>query len=157
MTKPELLKVGEIARLVGKTVRAIRYYEELGLLRPVSHTKGGFRLFAREDVKKVDLIDKFHSLGFSLEEIAAVVQAYRRSASGDAAAVKLEPLLRKTMDQIQRRMSLMDLFRREVAGAIQFIGDCFACRDVPAEDLCGTCRRGEHKAALPQLIECLVK
>ncbi len=39
------LKVGELAKRTGKTVRAVHLYEELGLLAPAVRSKGGFRLY----------------------------------------------------------------------------------------------------------------
>ncbi len=41
-----LLKVGELAKRTGKTVRAVHLYEELGLLDPAVRSKGGFRLYS---------------------------------------------------------------------------------------------------------------
>ena len=41
----KLLRVGELAEQTGKTRRAIRFYEELGLLHPAQRTKGGFRQY----------------------------------------------------------------------------------------------------------------
>lgn len=153
-----MLKVGDLARRTGKTVRAIRYYEELGLVQPVTHTKGGFRLFEPEAVKKIELIGKFHALGFSLEEIAAIVQAYRRSPSGDEAANRLKPLLRRSLQTIEHKMALLDRFRREVVGALEFVDDCFRCPEEPAEVRCASCCRGSHgKADMPALIQSLVK
>ena len=43
--KLNLLKVGELAKQTGKTVRAVHLYEELGLLAPAVRSKGGFRLY----------------------------------------------------------------------------------------------------------------
>lgn len=153
----ELLKVGDLARRTGKTVRAIRYYEELGLVQPVTHTKGGFRLFEPEAAEKIELIAKFHALGFSLEEIAAIVRAYR-SPSGDEAANRLKPLLRRSLQTIEQKMALLDRFRREVAGALEFVDDCFRCPEEPAEVRCASCCRGSHgKADMPSLIQNLVR
>jgi len=158
MKMSDHLKVGEIAARTGKTVRTIRYYEELGLLQPVSHTKGGFRLFVPEAVEKVGLIDKFHALGFSLEEIAAIVRAYHASSSGDEAANRLKPLLRESLKTIEQKMALLDLFRREVLGALMFVDDCFKCDDQPQVQRCTSCCRGTHSPAdIPNLINSLVK
>src|SRR5690606_29131872 len=44
----ELLRVGDLAKLTGKTVRAIHHYEELGLIEPVGRSKGHYRLFDPE-------------------------------------------------------------------------------------------------------------
>ena len=64
-----LLRVGDLARQTGKTVRAIRLYEELGLLQPATRSSGGFRLYADEAVNRVQWIELLHGLGFSLQEM----------------------------------------------------------------------------------------
>ena len=61
-----LLRVGDLARRTGKTVRAIHLYEELGLLKPAARTRGGFRLYEQSAADRVRWIDLLHDLGFSL-------------------------------------------------------------------------------------------
>ena len=48
-----LLRVGDIAKATGKTVRAIHLYEELGLLAPVTRSSGGFRLYDPAAIERV--------------------------------------------------------------------------------------------------------
>ncbi len=45
-TSEATLRIGELARRTGKTNRTLHFYEELGLLAPMSRTKGGFRIYA---------------------------------------------------------------------------------------------------------------
>ena len=66
VTLEKPLRVGELARRTGKTVRALHLYEELGLLRPVHRSKGGFRLFAPSSVKRVQWIGKLQDAGFQV-------------------------------------------------------------------------------------------
>ena len=54
----QLLRVGELAKRTGKTVRAVHLYEELGLLAPAVRSKGGFRLYPGKAVKRIDWIQK---------------------------------------------------------------------------------------------------
>jgi hypothetical protein len=49
----EELRVGDVARLAGKTVRALHLYEELGILEPTLRSKGGFRLYNHDAVRRV--------------------------------------------------------------------------------------------------------
>lgn len=154
---PELLKVGEIARRTAKTVRAIRYYEELRLLQPETYTKGGFRLFRPDVVERIRMIDQFHALGFSLEEIALIVRAYPKGPTGDDAAKRLKPLLKRSLLALEERMALLDRFRREIVGAMRWVEDCLECREEPEEERCTTCRRGSHGGPPPDLIEAIVK
>jgi DNA-binding transcriptional MerR regulator len=72
--KPVLWRIGEVAKLSGVTTRALRYWEELGLLRPTSRSDGGERLYTPADLRRVTRIrDLQELLGFSLEEVKAVL------------------------------------------------------------------------------------
>jgi DNA-binding transcriptional MerR regulator len=60
--------IGELARLVGVTVRTLQYYDQADLLNS-AYTEGGKRIYTRDDVLKLQQILFLKSLGFSLEEI----------------------------------------------------------------------------------------
>ena len=64
--KLTLIKVGDLAHRTGKTVRAIHLYEELGLLSPPVRSKGGFRMYSGDGVKRIEWIQKLQDMGFSL-------------------------------------------------------------------------------------------
>ena len=49
----EALKVGELARRTGLTVRTLHHYDEIGLLRPSLHTEAGYRLYTARDVARL--------------------------------------------------------------------------------------------------------
>src|SRR5947207_4155162 len=65
----EALKVGELARRTGLTVRTLHHYDEIGLLRPSLHTESGHRLYAAGDVARLQQVLSIRQLGFSLEEV----------------------------------------------------------------------------------------
>lgn len=70
------LQIGEVAERTGVTQRALRFYEEKGLLRPPSRMEGGFRLYSEDDVRRVEQIKRLQKLlGFSLAEIKEMVEA----------------------------------------------------------------------------------
>lgn len=72
----ELRAIGDVAREVGLTPRAIRYYEERGLLRPAVRVKGADRLFDSSDVERLQKIKQLREVvGFSLAEIADLLEA----------------------------------------------------------------------------------
>src|SRR5262245_33187006 len=66
----EALKVGELARRTGLTVRALHHYDEFGLLKPSLHTESGHRLYTAGDVARLQQVVSLRQLGFSLEEVA---------------------------------------------------------------------------------------
>jgi MerR family transcriptional regulator, repressor of the yfmOP operon len=71
---PVELRIGEVAKLTGLTTRTLRYWEELGLLRPSGHRQTGERFYTPPDVARVTRIrDLQDLLGFSLAEVRAVL------------------------------------------------------------------------------------
>jgi DNA-binding transcriptional MerR regulator len=65
----DALKVGELARRTGLTVRTLHHYDEIGLLRPSLHTDSGHRLYTAADVARLQQVLSLRQLGFSLEQV----------------------------------------------------------------------------------------
>ena len=71
---PLVLRIGEVAKLTGLTTRTLRYWEELGLIRPSSYRGSGERLYSPTDMARVTRIrDLQELLGFSLAEVRVVL------------------------------------------------------------------------------------
>lgn len=67
MTVP--VKIGQVAKLAGMSIDAIRFYQRKGLLKQLPRTEGGFRLFDSEHLDRLRFIRQAQDLGFSLTEI----------------------------------------------------------------------------------------
>jgi DNA-binding transcriptional MerR regulator len=67
--RSEALKVGELARRTGLTVRTLHHYDEIGLLRPSLHTEAGYRLYTGRDIARLQQVISLRQLGLSLEEV----------------------------------------------------------------------------------------
>jgi DNA-binding transcriptional MerR regulator len=65
----EALKVGELARRTGLTVRTLHHYDEIGLLKPSLRTEAGHRLYTADDIVRLQQVLSLRQLGFSLEEV----------------------------------------------------------------------------------------
>ena len=65
----EALKVGELARRTGLTVRTLHHYDEIGLLKPSLHTEAGHRLYTGRDIARLQQVLSLRQLGFSLDEV----------------------------------------------------------------------------------------
>lgn len=68
-------KVGELARRAGVSVRTLHHYEGIGLLTPSGRTDAGHRLYAEAEVLRLQQIASLRSLGLSLSEIRACLDA----------------------------------------------------------------------------------
>ena len=70
------LRIGKAAEVTGVTKRALRYYEEKGLLPPPSRLEGGFRLYSPDDIERIIRIRETQELlGFSLIDIKKMLAA----------------------------------------------------------------------------------
>jgi DNA-binding transcriptional MerR regulator len=67
------LGIGELAERTGVAVTALRYYDELGLVRPAARV-GGQRRYEDDAVKQVGVVLFLRDVGFSLEEIGRVMR-----------------------------------------------------------------------------------
>ncbi|MGD9736719.1 MAG: MerR family transcriptional regulator [Solirubrobacterales bacterium] len=82
-----LHQIGEVAEQVGLSLRTVRYYEEVGLLSAPARTEGGFRLYGAEHVDQLLLIKQMKPLGFSIDEMRALLDA-RKTLEGSASTRK---------------------------------------------------------------------
>jgi MerR family transcriptional regulator, copper efflux regulator len=74
--------IGEVAEIVGLSLRTIRHYEEVGVVPPTGRTDGGFRLYSDDDIERLQLVKQLKPLQFSLEELRDIV------ATRDAVALE---------------------------------------------------------------------
>jgi DNA-binding transcriptional MerR regulator len=71
-------QIGYVADQVGLSLRTVRYYEEVGLVRPSGRTEGGFRLYTDDDVARLQLVKQLKPLEFSLEELGDLLDVRDR-------------------------------------------------------------------------------
>ncbi|EMA6344089.1 MerR family transcriptional regulator [Bacillus cytotoxicus] len=64
-----MIHINKVGELTGVTVRTLRYYDQIGLLKPASKTEGGHRLYTNEEIKKLQQVQFLKKVGFSLHEI----------------------------------------------------------------------------------------
>lgn len=111
------MQIGELAERTGLSIRTLRHYDEIGLLRPSARSEGGFRLYTADDESRLLLIRRMKPLGYSLEqmgELLAVVDGLSASPADPLLTARLADI----RDEAQRRRE--DL-RRQLAAADEFV------------------------------------
>src|SRR5919199_2098982 len=101
-----MLKIGELARRTGLTVRTLHHYDQIGLLSPAERSEGGHRVYGDDDVRRLYRIVSLRSLGFPLDAIAGVLD---RNGVDPRAAVADH--LHRLEDQIERDRALRRTLR----------------------------------------------
>ncbi|GAA3608516.1 MerR family transcriptional regulator [Gibbsiella greigii] len=69
-----LLKVGELARRCGLTIRTLHYYDSIGLLVPSARSEAGYRLYNWADITRLHHIQALRRMGVALAEVGAILQ-----------------------------------------------------------------------------------
>ena len=148
----ELLRVGELAKAVGKTVRAMHLYEELGLLKPATRTSGGFRLYAPEAVERIDWIIKLQAIGFTLSEIQGFIAAFDAAQSGRLATNHVRNVFGNKVRSIREQISQLQGIENDLEEALSYLESCQSCSPTYAPSDCGVCDHEGHEAhAVPPL------
>ena len=97
-----LLRIQAVADKVGLTTRSIRYYEEIGLMKPAARSDGAYRLYDADDVARLQFIKALRDeTGFSLAEIGQLLEDETERASIGAR-------FRASADPSERRALLHD-------------------------------------------------
>lgn len=109
------MHIGRVAKKIGLTPDAIRFYERNSLLPRPSRSAGGFRQYADTDVEALRFIRQAQHLGFSLKEIRELV-ALRSSRLQPCAPVCVR--LEKKLLQVQHKLSDLRTLQRELQTAL---------------------------------------
>lgn len=97
------LKIGELAKRTGITVRTLHHYDDLGLLRPSERSDAGYRLYNREDIARLHRIQALRRLNLSLQEIGEIIDA-----QGLELSFVIEQQIRGLELQIKQQEELRD-------------------------------------------------
>jgi len=154
MTKddPRLMRVGELAKAVGKTVRAMHLYEELGLLEPRARSDGGFRMYGPEAVDRIHWIVKLQAIGFTLAEIQGFVRDFEGAGSGREATARVRALFTEKQSQIREQIVQLQVIENDLSEALTYLDSCQTCTDDYAPKACGECdHHGHQRGEAPPL------
>ena len=104
--------IRETAELFDITTRALRYYEELGLIQP--NRVNRYRYYGREDLTRIQLILRGKQLGFTLDEIAEMLQLFKEDPSGRKQLERAVAFGDEKIDELDRKIDELKSLRREL-------------------------------------------
>lgn len=89
-TRSAVMQIGEVAARTELSLRSLRHWEEVGLLRPSGRTEGGFRLYTEADVERILVIRRMKPLGFTLDQMSAAMRDIETLRGADAGSRREE-------------------------------------------------------------------
>lgn len=107
--------IGSVAKESGVPIKTIRYYEELGLLKAMGRTEGGYRLFKSDIFARLNFIKRAQSLGLSLAEIKEFLDIHDR---GDLPCDRVKLKLENKLSEIERQIQQLQLLKLELKGLL---------------------------------------
>lgn len=119
--RKERLQVGAFAKRVGKTVRAMHLYEELGLLTPVERSKGGFRLYDETSIERARWIVKLQSIGFTLAQIQRFVADFESVETGRVPNNQARLVFAKKLSKVETQLAKLQRNKSDLVEAIDYL------------------------------------
>lgn len=111
-----VLGIGKIANIAATRVQTVRYYEEIGLIKPFTRTEGGHRLFGPEDVNRLKFIRHARELGFGIDEIRELLQL---ADSPDTSCESADAIARSHLEQVELRLRKLQALRQELKHMVE--------------------------------------
>jgi len=105
--KSDAMTVHEVANITGITIRALHYYDEIGLLKPAVVTEAKYRLYTDSGLDKLQQILFFKEVGFSLKEIKNLMDS---------------PVYNK-QEALQRHLQILNLKKKRIDSLIILVND----------------------------------
>ncbi len=111
------MQIGEASRASGLPAKTIRYYEDIGLVRPMRHANG-YRDYSDADVERLVFVQRARSLGFHIDTCRQLLALY-----GDAgrASADVKALAEAHLDEIEAKRRELDEMARTLRA---LIADC---------------------------------
>jgi MerR family transcriptional regulator, mercuric resistance operon regulatory protein len=114
-SRAELLPIGELSRLSGVNIETIRYYERIKMIPVPPRTESGRRLYSGTDVRVLAFIRRSRELGFSLEEIRALL---RLGGPEKAACREVRKIAAHHLEHIRAKLSDLTKLERLLARTV---------------------------------------
>lgn len=143
VARPQVLRIGQLAKQAGVNVQTIRFYEREGLLAPPVRTASGYRAYTAADLERVRVIRVCQSIGFTLKDVKVVLEPHGVLAcpggapgAKSAARQKMLGSARQRLAQLDEKLATLAQMRADMAALVATLAEdeiiiCPASRTKP--------------------------
>jgi len=148
----DLIRIGELARLTGKTVRALHLYEELGLLKPEHRSPGGFRLYHPASTGRVQWIGKLQDAGFSLSELKDLLKDVELESVAPEAMRRVRGVFEQKLAETRAARARFEKLETDLVESLAYLDGCRTCAPVHGPAECTACSHAGHEPRLQPIL-----
>jgi MerR family Zn(II)-responsive transcriptional regulator of zntA len=98
-----MFRISQLAEQTGLTAHTLRFYEKHGLITPSGRSDAGYRLYDQADLRKAEFIRTARSIGFSLEDIAALLAI--RVEKSSHSCQEVTDITQRKLDEVNHKIS----------------------------------------------------
>lgn len=106
------MNIGKAANLSGLTVKTVRYYSDIGIVKPDVDAKTGYRNFSEADVAKLQFLAKARKFDFSLEECRELLALYENT---ERSSKEVKALTLEKITEIDRKLSELQMLKNQLS------------------------------------------
>ena len=106
-----LLRIGELAKQTGFSARTLRYYEDIGLVRPAQRSESGYRLYSDDVLERLRFVRRSRGLGLRLEDIRRILDI---SDEGRIPCEHVVGIVDRELAEASEQMARLRALRRDL-------------------------------------------
>lgn len=152
-----LMRIGDLARKAGTTMRTIRYYEQLGLIAPAARTRGGFRLYEEEELRKLRLIKNLQLVETPLAQVKAFFDQRRQGRAASDIATGISRLLEQQLREVEHRIAQFRATEASLRETIEILRCCSECSLEPGPQVCPRCPAITSRGEIPLHMQAVIE
>lgn len=137
--KTTWLSTGDLARSCGTTVRTVRFYEESGLLAPLTRSEGNHRMFRGDAPDRLKLVMDLREAGLSLQEVRELFELKAAATEPKAAAAQMRNVLAARIAAANEKIASLRRLRDELSSMLGTLDECGRCTATDFPRACHTC------------------
>jgi Cu(I)-responsive transcriptional regulator len=99
------MNIGEASKATGISVKMLRYYEEIGLVRPALRAYSGYRVYSDKNIATLRFVRRARDLGFQVKQIAALLDLWQ---NGSRASADVKSLATAHVQELEQRRRTLD-------------------------------------------------
>lgn len=139
--------IGNISKELGISQRAVRYYEELGFIRPI-RTEGGFRSYSEQNVACLKMLISFKELGLSLERIKSLMICDEKGLTFESIH-KFTDVLKMMRSDFETKVEKYKDGIGQIEILLNLLSNCTNCGKPSEQGTCEMCLKNQGKEITP--------